>query len=115
LLYTIQFKACCKSANFKLAVYQPISSLLYISQFQVSYILANIQPAVYQPISGLLYISQFQACSTLVIFNLAVYQSISSLLTGPPREIVQGGTKLLLGPRVKIEDLRSNKTTGTFS
>jgi hypothetical protein len=39
----------------------------------------------------------------------------------PPREILQGGTRLLLGPRgqaetsLKIEDLRSNKITGKLS
>jgi hypothetical protein len=48
---------------------------------------------------------------------------IESLSTSPgsPREILQGGTRLLLDPQrqaetsFKIEDLRFNKTTGKLS
>ena len=47
--------------------------------------------------------------------------STKRLHTGTPREILQGGTRLLLGPQgqaetsLKIDDLRSNKTAGKLS
>ena len=62
---------------------------------------------------------QYSEVSELVHMVTDTYRNTEN--PGPPREILQGGTRLLRGPggqtetSLKIEDLRSNTTTGKLS